>query len=278
MLHVSMGALVSLVIIMLVCFVLPFALFYVLYRYADGRVKTLLIGAGAYLVCGLVVDTVIAALLDKLGGINTVDPLYLLYAIILSPASFILLNYLIIRRFGADNMKTTGDSMMYSLGYSTAFNILSTGIVAAMYFLTLLDIKDRAGSYLVVSDADYVSASNTVSASNLVNETVYNQMAKLCSEPVSYYLTFVVNCLWTFAAYAALMLVLWLAVKKSNKVILLAFAFVIRLFVSLPDIFNHFNVIGNNWVAQLVSIVILVIVWAAAIFCRRTFIDTDDAS
>ena len=44
MLHVSFGALVSLVIIMLICFVLPFLLFYFLYRFADGRVKTFLIG------------------------------------------------------------------------------------------------------------------------------------------------------------------------------------------------------------------------------------------
>ena len=56
-----MGALVSLVIIMLVCFVLPFLLFYILYRYADGRVKTFLIGAVAYLVTGVIIDTSIAA-------------------------------------------------------------------------------------------------------------------------------------------------------------------------------------------------------------------------
>ena len=59
MLHVSMGALVSLVVIMLICFVLPFVLFYLLYRYADGKVKNLLIGAAAYIACGVIVDTVL---------------------------------------------------------------------------------------------------------------------------------------------------------------------------------------------------------------------------
>ncbi len=277
MLQVSMGSLVSLVILMLICFVLPFALFYVLYRYADGRLKTLLIGAAAYIVCGVVADTLIALLLDKIGGINTNGAIYMIYAAVFSPVCFILLNYLIIKRFGADNMKTTGDSIMYSLGYSSAYNILSTGIIAVMYFLSLVDIKGREDSFLVVSDANYISASNTVSGSNIVNESVYKEMVRLCSEPVSYYMTFMVNCLWAVAVYAALMVVVWLAVKKQKKLLLLAFAFVIRLFVTLPDIFKRFNVIGNQWVLQLVSVIILVIVWAAAIFCRSTFIDSEDA-
>lgn len=277
MLQVSMGSLVSLVIIMLICFVLPFGLFYLLYRYADGKVKTLLIGAAAYLVGVVIIDTVIAALLDRIGGINTNDGLYLLYTAVLSPVCFILVNYFVIKRFGAGHMNTTGDAMMYSLGYSAIFNILSTGLIAAMYFLTMLDIRSRADSYVVVSDSEYVSASGTVSGSNIINESIYKEMVNLCGQPVSYYMMFVINCLWIFAAYAALMMVIWLAVKKANKPILLAFAFVIRLFLALPDVFAHYNVIGNQWVSQLISIVVLVIVWVTAVFCRKTFIDSEDA-
>ena len=278
MLHVSMGALVSLVVIMLICFVLPFVLFYLLYRYADGKVKNLLIGAAAYIACGVIVDTVLFALLDRLGGVNSNGALYMLYAVVLSPACFILMNYLIIKRFGTKSIKNTGDAIMYSVGYSTALNVLSTGVIAIIYFLTLLDIKDRADVYRVVSDADYVSASNAVSASNLVNESIYNEMIKLCSQPVSYYMVYIINFLCAICVIAAIMPIIWLAVKKRQKPIILAFAFVIRLFITLPDIFDRFDVIKNVWVSQLFSIVILVIVWIAAVFCRRMFIDTEDAA
>lgn len=278
MLHVSTGALVSLAVIMLICFVLPFPLFYLLFRYADGRVKTLLLGGAAYLGCGVVIDTTVAYFLELLGGLDSNGALYMLYAALLSPSLFILVNYLIIKRFGRDNIRTTGDSMMYSLGYSTTFNALSTGFVAIMYFLTLLDIRGNEGVFQVVSDADYISMSDAVSASNLVNESIYREMALLCGKPVSYYMTFVVSTLWAFAAYAAIMLVIWLAVRKTEKVILLAFAYVIRLFMTLPDILERFSIIRNAWVIQGTKILVLVIIWAAALFCRKTFIDTPDAS
>lgn len=147
MLHVSMGALVSLVIILLICFVLPFALFYVLYRFADGRVKTFLIGAVAYVAGGVIADSMLQMLLESISKVSTNHLLYLLYAVILSPAAFIAINYLIVKQFGKETIKTTGDSMMYAFGYSTAFNVLSTGIIAIMYFLTMLDIRNRAILY-----------------------------------------------------------------------------------------------------------------------------------
>ena len=146
-----------------------------------------------------------------------------------------------------------------------------------MYFLTLLDIRSRSENYLIVSDADYVSASNTVSATNLINESVYKEMVKLCSEPVSYYITFIVNCLWAVAVFAALMIVLWLAVRKTEKFILIAFAYVMRLLITLQDIFNRFHVEKGSWISYFVMAVILVTVWAAAIFCRKNFIDSEDA-
>ncbi len=277
MLQVSMGSLISLVIIMLLCFVLPLVLFYMLYRYADGKVKTLGIGAAAYIACGMVADTALAMLFEMISSVETNVVTYLLYSVVLSPVLFILLNYFIIKRFGLNNMQTTGDAMMYSLGYSSAYNVLSTGLVAIMYFFTLLDVKNCVGQYLVVSDADYVSASNTVSASNLVNETVYRQIVKLCGQPVSYYMIFCINCLWVIAAYAAVLMVIWLAVKKTNKILILAFALIIRLFTVMPDILDRFKVFSNVWASQAVSVVVLAIVWIGAIFCRRTFIDSEDA-
>ena len=57
-----------------------------------------------------------------------------------------------------------------------------------MYFLTLMDIRSRGGLLTVVSDADYVSATDSVSASDLVTESVYREMAALCGKPVSYYM------------------------------------------------------------------------------------------
>ena len=79
------------------------------------------------------------------------------------------------------------------------------------------------------------------------------------------------------ATYAAVFMVLWLAVKKINKPVILAFAFVIRLFIVLPDIMNRFKVIENVWISELISVVILVIVWMAALYCRKSFIDSEDA-
>ena len=276
MLNVSMGALVSLVVIMLICFVLPFALFYVLYRFADGRVKTLLLGAAAYLFYGVILDTVLVTLLEFIGGINTNGLIYMLYAVLISPCLFIAVNYFGIRKFGRGRIKTTGDSMMYSLGYSTALNILTTGFVSIMYFLTLIDIKNRGGLIHWVSDADYVSESNAVSSSNLVTKTIYDEMVLLCDKPVSYYMQFVVSSLWAIAAYAAVMMVIWLAVKKAQKKILLAFAFIIRLFLTLPEIPERFGLITNPWIIQGAKIAVLVIAWAAAIFCRKNYIDSPD--
>ena len=85
------------------------------------------------------------------------------------------------------------------------------------------------------------------------------------------------NCLWVLAVYAAIFIVIWLAVKKTEKKLLLAFAFFIRFFSTLPDILQHFRLVENKWVSLVISAAILVLVWTAAIFCRKTFIDAEDA-
>ena len=76
---------------------------------------------------------------------------------------------------------------------------------------------------------------------------------------------------------AAMMLVIWLAVRKTDKVILLAFSYVIRLFITLPDILERFHIVTSPWMIQTAKIAVLVIVWVAAVFCRKTFIDSKDA-
>ena len=276
MLQVSMGALVSLVIILLVCFVLPLAFFYVLYR-AECKFKTMAIGALAYLVCGIIADTMLVMGLDAIAEVQTNTLMYILYASLLSPVLFVTVNYFLIRRLGALSMKTTGDSLMYALGYGTLCNIVSTGIVAIMYFLSLLDIKERGEYFRVVSDADYVSLSDKVSGSDIiVNETVFGQMRMLASQPVSYYMGFIFNCLWVFAIYGAIFMVIWLSVKKKEKKLLLAFAFVIRLFATLPDVLDHFKLIGSRMVSGVISLVVLILVWIAAILCRKVFIDAEE--
>ncbi len=277
MLQVSTASLISLVIIMLICFVLPLALFYPLYRYADCRAKTLGIGAAAYIACAVVIDTVAAMALNMIADLNTNAAMYLFYAAVVSPVIFIAFNYFVIKRFGSDNINNTGDTMMYSLGYSSVYNIFSTGIIAVMYFMTLLNVKNRTIPFDIVSDADYVSMSDTVSASNLINQSAFDDLKKLCAEPVSYYMTFCLNCLWVLAAYAAVFIVIWLAVKKTNKPVILAFAFMIRLFITLPDVIDRFGLIGSGVVSAIVSLIVLVIVWAASLFCRKTFIDSEDA-
>ena len=69
---------------------------------------------------------------------------------------------------------------------------------------------------------------------------------------------------------------IWLAVKKKEKKLLLAFAFFVRFFATLPDILDHFKLVESRWLSVVLSVVILLLVWAAAIFCRRTFIDAED--
>ena len=277
MLTVSMGALISLAVIMLVCFVMPFALFYVLYRYADGKVKTLLFGAAAYLACGVIIDTLIATLLDMIGGINSNAVLYLLYAVVLSPAFFILVNYFIIKRFGADNIKTTGDSMMYSLGYSSAFNILSTGLISVMYFLTLLDIRNRSGQFLVVSDADYISMTDVVSKSSLVTETIYAEMQELCATPTMYFVSMCLERLWLIVVYSAVILVIWLAVRKSVSAagtwLLLAAALGMRGLAGLPNVLAALGTLKAGAASALLIAAILLIDVAAAVVCWRKMTD-----
>lgn len=278
MLTVKFGALVLLVILLLICFVLPIALFYLLYRFADCKIKTLAIGALVYIAGSVIIDTVIAMGLGVLGDMETNAAVYLLYAVLLSPAAFIAVSYFAIKRFGADNMKTTGDSMMYSLGYSAAQNIISTGIIGVMYFLTMLNIRDRAGSFIVVSDADYVSYTDAVSSGDIINETVYRQMLSLCNEPMSYYVSFCLHCLWVIAVNAAIFLVLWLAVRNSGRYIVIGYAFVMRLLITLPDLLGRFGLMPGGWLSGLISFVIMIAVWAAAILCRRSFIDIPEES
>ena len=217
MLQVSWSALMALLLLLVICFVLPLGLFGALFKLADGRWKTCGIGAGAYFVGGFVADVLLPTGIRAVTDMNQNMPVYMLYSLLLSPAIFMAVNYFAMKKLGKDELNNTGDALMYSVGYAGLQNMVTTGFVAAMYFVTLWSIKSNGGSYVVVSESDYVSYSNLVSASNLITDSIYAQMQELCSRPATYFLSLCMDRLWVIVVYAALLLVVWLAVKKTNK-------------------------------------------------------------
>lgn len=278
MLQVSGGALASLILLLVICFVLPIGLFTLLYRVADGKIKTLGLGAAAYFVAGFVFDVFLLIVIRQFTDMTTNTAMYMVYSLVLMPLIFIVINYWIMNHLGKGKLlETTGDSLMYSVGYTSLQNVITTGFLAVVYFLSLMDIKSSGGRYVVISDSDFVSYSDTVSASNLINESVYRQMQELCGRSASYFLSLCLDRLWIIVAYAAVLLVLWLAVRKAEKLPLLGFALVMRLLAGLPMIISDFGLIKNTWLAGGVSAGIAVVLWIAAVFCWRAFIDSEDA-
>lgn len=273
MLQVSWSALAALLLLLAVCFVLPLGLFGVLFKLAGGRLKTCGIGAGAYFLGGFVVEMLLLASIGALTDMTRNVPVYLLYSLLVSPAIFMAVNFFVMRKFAEKDLNSTGDAMMYSVGYSGLQNLLTTGFVALMYFVTLWSIKSHGGGYVVVSESDYVSYSNLVSSSNLVTDTIYEQMQELCSRPASYFLTLCLDRLWVIAVYAALLLVVWLAVKKTNKLPILGIAYGMRLLVGLPTVLSDLHVISNPWISAAMVVLISVVEWVAAIFCWKRHID-----
>lgn len=273
MLQVSWSALAALLLLLIVCFVLPLGLFGVLFKLAEGRLKTCGIGAGAYFLGGFVVEMLLLASIGALTDMTRNVPVYLLYSLLVSPAIFMAINFFVMRKFAEKDLNSTGDAMMYSVGYSGLQNLLTTGFVALMYFVTLWSIKSHGGSYVVVSESDYVSYSNLVSSSNLITDTIYEQMQELCSRPAAYFLSLCMDRLWIIVVYAALLLVVWLAVKKSHKLPLLGIAYGMRLLIGLPTILSDLHVISNPWISAAMVVLISVVEWVAAIFCWKRYID-----
>ena len=273
MLQVSWGALAALLLLLAVCFVLPLGLFGALFKLADGKFKTCGIGAGAYFLGGFVVEVLLLASIGALTDMSKNVPVYLLYSLLVSPAIFMAVNYFVMKRFGKDVLDSTGDALTYSVGYSGLQNMFTTGFVALMYFVTLWNIRSHGGSYVVVSESDYVSYSNLVSTSNLVTDRIYGEMQELCSRPAAYFLSLCLDRLWVIVVYAALLLVVWLAVKKSRKLPILGIAYGMRLLIGLPTILSDFHLIANAWVSAAIVVLISVVVWVAAIFCWKRYID-----
>ncbi len=273
MLQVSWGALAALLLLLVVCFVLPLGLFGGLYKLADGRFKTCGIGAGAYFVGGFAADVLLLTGIRALTDMNQNMPVYMIYSLVLSPAVFMAVNYFAMKITGKEELNNTGDALMYSVGYAGLQNMVTTGFIAAMYFVSLWNIKLHGGSYVVVSESDYVSYSQLVSASNLITDRIYEQMQELCSRPASYFLSLCLDRLWVIVVYAALLLVVWLAVRKKNKLPILGIAYVMRLLIGLPTIFSDFHVFSSTWMATAMIVVVSVIVWVAAVFCWKLYID-----
>lgn len=277
MLQVSSGALAALVFILLVCFILPIAIYYVMYRFSDSRFKTFGKGALIYFVVRFVIEMPVNVIINHYADMSKNVPVYALYLFLICPLIFVGVNFAAIKFFGGE-ISSTGNSLMYSSGYVTMQNAVEVGFVGVMYFVTLLGIRSAGANYIIVSDADYISASDVVSSSNLVTESIYAEMQELCNMPASYFLVMGLERLWIIAAYSAMLLVIWLAVKKRGTLPLLGAAFAMRMLASLPTILSDLGVISQKWISVTLIIAILVIICAAAVICWRKFIDMEEQS
>lgn len=274
MLQVSTGAVVALGFILAVCYLLPIALFYVMYRFSDSKFKMFGVGAMAYFTTRFVVEMPVGLLISHYTNLSENTPVYAVYLFLLCPLIFVGVNFAALKIFGKDIL-STGNSLMYASGYVTLQNIVEVGFVGAWYFTTLLGIRS-VGSYIVVSDADYASASDVVSASNLVSESIYGEMQELCGMPASYFVSMCLERLWVVVAYSAMILVIWLAVRKRGALPLLGAAFGMRLLASVPTFLSDLGAVSSKWVSVTIIVAILIIICAASVVCWRNFIDKEE--
>ena len=274
MLHVSGGVIASLVILLLICFILPIAMFYALYRLAEGNAKHLFVGAAVYFVGGMILEYFVYRFVGMFTDMNENIPVYLIYTLVIIPALFIAANFIGIKFCGKDIL-TTGDSLMYCTGYASLQNMMSVGFISASYLLTLLDVK-TTGNYVIVSDSEYASYSDMVSATNIVSETKFENLQNLCSTPASYFLTMCLDRLWVIAVYSAALLVLWLAVRKARSWPFIFVSFGMRVLISVPTIINGLGLISNKWITLTIVVLIAVIVWVIAVLCWKKLVDRNN--
>lgn len=277
MLQVSWGALAALGLLLVICFVLPLGLSGLLYRMAGCRFKSCGLGAAAYFFGGFVTEMLLMGIIRSFTDMTKNLPVYLLYSLVLSPAVFLAVNFVVMKWIAKGGLRHTGDAMMYAVGYSGLENLFTTGFVAVMYMVTLWGIKQHAGSYVVVSESDYVSYSNLVSPSSLVTDRIYGEMQVLCSRPAGYFLALCFDRVWAIVVYAAALLILWMAVTKKDRLPLLGMACGVRLLIGLPTVFSDLGVIRNAWVSALLVVLLAAAAWAAAVFCWRRYIDSENA-
>ncbi len=256
-------------ILMLICYILPFVLYYLLYRFGDSPTKLLLIGAATFFVGGYVLELVLQNIVYAIFPSTAAG---LLYSLLFSPLLFTAANFVAIKFF-CKNMLTTGDSLMYSTGYVGLLNILMVGVSEFINFVNL--ISANGSSYLVVSDSDYESASDLVSASNLISESTYEYLQTVCARSASYIYAMCMDRLVIIAAYAAIIMLTWLAVSKKGALPLLGAVFAMRVIIAVPSVLNNYGVITNIWVAIVIAVIITALIWAATIFLRGRFIDNE---
>lgn len=273
-LEVSGMTIAAMVLLLIICFLLPLALYYFLYKNADGRAKTLIAGAVTFFAGGLVLEMTAQNIVYMFTDMNTNIPVNLVYNFIFSPLLFVVTNYIAMRFFG-DEMKNTGHALTYSTGYTGLQNMLMVGFTELLNLINLLSMGDTS-NLVVLSDSDYISYSNLVSATNLVPESTFNHVQSLCSRPISYLLIMCVDRIFIMAAYAAILLVLWLAVRKKGAMPLLAVALGMKIIVAVPAVLGGIKVIGSIWVLMPMAFAATVAVWVIAVFCRRKYIDNTD--
>lgn len=262
------------VLLLIICFILPLAMYYFFYKFADGRVKVLIVGAAAFFAGGFVLETIAQNIIYMFTDMNANIPMNLVYNLVLSPLFFVLINYIAIRLLG-DEIKTTGDALTYSTGYTGLQNMLMVGFTELFNLINMLNISS-ASNYVIVSDSDYASYSDIVSAGNLLSESNFKYIQSLCSRPASYIILMCIDRLFIIAATSALLMVIWLAVKKKGGTVLLAAAFGMRIIIAIPSILGDIKVIENMWILMPMALAATAVVWIIAIFCRKKFIDRTD--
>lgn len=272
MLQVSVGALIALGFIMLVCFILPIGLFYTFYRLSDSSFKMFGIGAAAFFTVKFVAELPVNAILEHYWPLAEHHAVYGTYLLLFCPLAFVGVNFAALKLFGK-HFDTTGNVLMYGSGYTALQNVVEAGMVSFMYFITLWGIRSCGANYVVVSDADYVSMSDVVSRSNLVTESIYTEMRQLCDMPTIYFVSMCLERLWLIVVYSAVVLVIWLAARKSaslsESLTLLGIAFGMRLLAGLPTVLGSLGVISAGWISALLIIAILLADSAAAVLCWR---------
>ncbi|MBQ1414276.1 MAG: YhfC family intramembrane metalloprotease [Clostridia bacterium] len=276
MFQVSTGALVALIFIMLVCFVLPVVLYTAFYRLSDSTLRMFLIGAGAFFTVKFVAELPVNAILEHYWPLASHPWVQGAYLMAFCPLAFVGINYAALRIFGKD-IRVTGHVLMTATGYTALQNIVEAGAVSAMYFITLWDIRFSRTVYTVVSDADYISMTDVVSQSSLLTETIYDEMQTLCDTPAMYFVSMCLERLWLVAVYSAVILVIWLAVRKSASAaktwLLLAVALGMRCLAALPNMLAVLGILTPGAGSALVIASILAADAAASVVCWRKLTD-----
>ena len=139
-LHVSGMTVAATVLLLIICFILPIALYYFFYKFVDGRGKVLGVGAAAFFAGGFVLEMTAQHIVYLFTDMSANIPVNLVYNFIFSPILFVLANYLAMRLFGGE-MKTTGDALTYSTGYTGLQNMLMVGFAELINFINLLSVN-----------------------------------------------------------------------------------------------------------------------------------------